>query len=681
MQVVTVDGMELASQLFDFEIINGLETKVAQEVMIYDWITLTRDAQNYIDQFVSNEATRQQQFADAQTQRGITFGESEAGRTITFNASEAGRTTIFNASEAGRTTAFNAAEEARATGYDADHSRAGTDHTTAVNDHTLAGTDHTTAANDHTLAGTDHTRAEADHTRADSDSATVAGFNARMVAEETATANNKISAVKGKTFADVDARFEDVEADTTMMGMNLVTNGDFSNGTVGFGQNGTGGLSVVGGIAEYTATTQYGKLLAYYPSTIGNIYYSSALVKSASALVGLGTVSGVNKSFHDGSNTFKRLSQIAKATLTTSTFSIQDDRTSGWDKVYVDNVILIDLTATFGAGNEPTVEQMDGIMAKFTNSWFNGTANLFRANAALNKLMAVDARTEFEAKNAVTNGDFSNGTTGWVSGAATVSAASNTLTIIGDGTNMQPNVKRSSVFGAVTDKYYVRAKARVTNAICTHIKIGQYSSYITKTAPSMNVWYEISGIQSNLSDLNMYLVHQYVDAASSNGMVMEVQYVSVINLTQFFGAGKEPTQAEMDRLMARFPNSWFDGVKPIQTIEQLYQEKANKVQEAWITPTLLNGWVNYDAGRPPRYMKDNFGVVRFSGLAKSGTINTPIFTLPVGYYKPNSQFFIVKAGEATQTFGTLVVNYLGEVRLQDGLTTLVTLDHVSFRID
>ena len=60
------------------------------------------------------------------------------------------------------------------------------------------------------------------------------GYNTRLTAEETATANNKISAVKGKTFADVDARFEDVEADTTMMGTNLVTNGDFSNGTTGW---------------------------------------------------------------------------------------------------------------------------------------------------------------------------------------------------------------------------------------------------------------------------------------------------------------------------------------------------------------------------------------------------------------------------------------------------------------
>ena len=54
------------TQLYEFEIINGLETKVAQEVMIYDWTTLTRDARAYIDQFVADEVFRDAQFDNAQ---------------------------------------------------------------------------------------------------------------------------------------------------------------------------------------------------------------------------------------------------------------------------------------------------------------------------------------------------------------------------------------------------------------------------------------------------------------------------------------------------------------------------------------------------------------------------------------------------------------------------------------
>ena len=64
--------------------------------------------------------------------------------------------------------------------------------------------------------------------------------------------------------------------------------------------------------------------------------------------------------------------------------------------------------------------------------------------------------------------------------------------------------------------------------------------------------------------------------------------------------------------------------------------KANKVQEEWITPTLLNGWVaepGYDYG----YMKDDFGFVHFKGRFKSGTIAQPLFVLPIDY-RPQSIF-------------------------------------------
>ena len=106
------------TQLYEFEIINGLETKVAQEVMIYDWTTLTRDARAYIDQFVADEELRATQFGDAQTARTNTFTQSETDRTTAFTASEASRASTFNAAESDRATAETArvsAESSRVT--------------------------------------------------------------------------------------------------------------------------------------------------------------------------------------------------------------------------------------------------------------------------------------------------------------------------------------------------------------------------------------------------------------------------------------------------------------------------------------------------------------------------------------------------------------------------------------
>ena len=227
--VVKIGTIEYASQLYSFEVVTGLETKVAVEVMIHDWTTLTRDAQAYIAQFLldeegrkatfeANEQDRQLAFdgaeelrqqketerqeaesgrieaeqsrVDAEGTRQTTFTTNEATRHQRFDDAQTERTSIFTQSETDRATAFGESEALRQAGYDADHGRAETDHTTAVADHTTAVADHTTAVADHTI---------------------VQGFNTRLTAEETATANSKISAVKGKTFADVDARFEELE--------------------------------------------------------------------------------------------------------------------------------------------------------------------------------------------------------------------------------------------------------------------------------------------------------------------------------------------------------------------------------------------------------------------------------------------------------------------------------------
>lgn len=190
------------TQLYEFEIINGLETKVAQEVMIYDLTTLTRDAQAYIDQFVADELLRDAEFDNNEFDRNAAFVAGQTGRTDAFNADQGTRAQAFSdaqtarqnayvAAESARDTDFDEAETLRQAGYDADHSRAGTDHTNAVTDRTNAATDRTNAATDRTnaaadraLAGTDHTRAENDHTQALANNATVAGFNNKIIALE-----------------------------------------------------------------------------------------------------------------------------------------------------------------------------------------------------------------------------------------------------------------------------------------------------------------------------------------------------------------------------------------------------------------------------------------------------------------------------------------------------------------
>lgn len=66
-----------------------------------------------------------------------------------------------------------------------DHTTASTDHTTAASDHTAATADHTQAASDHSTAASDHTAAASDHTRAESDHTTAAADHTQAESDHT----------------------------------------------------------------------------------------------------------------------------------------------------------------------------------------------------------------------------------------------------------------------------------------------------------------------------------------------------------------------------------------------------------------------------------------------------------------------------------------------------------------
>ncbi|WP_373711774.1 hypothetical protein [Jeotgalibaca porci] len=79
------DEQNFPSQLYDFEIVNGLETQVAQQIMIHDWTTLTREARAYIDEFAANEILREAEFDNAQVDRTAAFNVAQTERTNQFN--------------------------------------------------------------------------------------------------------------------------------------------------------------------------------------------------------------------------------------------------------------------------------------------------------------------------------------------------------------------------------------------------------------------------------------------------------------------------------------------------------------------------------------------------------------------------------------------------------------------
>ena len=75
--VIKIGTAEYATQLYSFEVVSGLETKVATEVMIQDWTALTRDAQAYIAKFLLDEEGRQATFVANEQDRQLAFEGAE----------------------------------------------------------------------------------------------------------------------------------------------------------------------------------------------------------------------------------------------------------------------------------------------------------------------------------------------------------------------------------------------------------------------------------------------------------------------------------------------------------------------------------------------------------------------------------------------------------------------------
>lgn len=104
------------------------------------------------------------------------------------------------------------------------------------------------------------------------------------------------------------------------------------------------------------------------------------------------------------------------------------------------------------------------------------------------------------------------------------------------------------------------------------------------------------------------------------------------------------------------------------------------LQEETQTPTLLNGWMNYDATYAPAgYWKDAMNIVHLSGMIKSGATaaETVIFSLPVGYRPASSEKFFTVSLNA---ICTIDIYSNGNVVIRTGANAgWVSLSGITFR--
>ena len=177
---------------------------------------------------------------------------------------------------------------------------------------------------------------------------------------------------------------------------NLVKNGDFSNGIMNWNTKYIGGtLSVVGGVGQHVsdgtdaaqriwqniATTINANHQVYTRIDFKTVSYPALTMFGIGCLYQLDTGYATCMSQGNGiayaQNVWNYIGKTYLPYGPQDFFEFNTYKTghpiipSGTISQF-DNIVLIDLTATFGAGNEPTQAAMDTMLAKYPTKWFEG---------------------------------------------------------------------------------------------------------------------------------------------------------------------------------------------------------------------------------------------------------------------------------------------------------------------
>jgi hypothetical protein len=166
---------------------------------------------------------------------------------------------------------------------------------------------------------------------------------------------------------------------------NLVPNGDFSNGTTGWTYGGHPTVTTDSSLGRSSLQFIANNINPYYtifmPSDQSHLWYEKIECYISSYTTGnigaLDVRNGVTQVNADSSklNQWQTISAITTG-KTGGGMSMLVGTANSYVTAtfYLSNGSAIDLTAAFGAGNEPTKAQMDTIMSNYPNNWFNGTA-------------------------------------------------------------------------------------------------------------------------------------------------------------------------------------------------------------------------------------------------------------------------------------------------------------------
>lgn len=159
--------------------------------------------------------------------------------------------------------------------------------------------------------------------------------------------------------------------------------------------------------------------------------------------------------------------------------------------------------------------------------------------------------------NLVTNGDFSGGVSGWFPGVGwSVDVVNKKLVAVGVGSAQF--YRGAGLYASAKVYLAVEVLAISSGALEVHPGGVAVSTSAYTSAPGrLSVVYDLKNTAAN----GNFVIGRY----GVDNLTCEATRFLAIDLTAAFGAGNEPTKAQMDTIMQQFPNSWFNGTVTANT--------------------------------------------------------------------------------------------------------------------
>lgn len=193
------------------------------------------------------------------------------------------------------------------------------------------------------------------------------------------------------------------------------------------------------------------------------------------------------------------------------------------------------------------------------------------------------------------------------------------------------------------NQYYLATYMKSNVSTNVNISLRQSPTGIQDSNVDTGLVSSSYGIKSRITTITNYLnarILQFQIVSSNTGIEIFHNAIKVIDQTSL-GISTLTVQ-QMDYWLSVYQALLVSDTNAIFNLiaqnKSAIDTKANITQEAWITPTLINGFSSY-SNNTMQYMKDSIGFVHIEGTLTGGTPGLPAFTLPIGY-RPKGRIIV-----------------------------------------